>query len=53
MKEDIDIDCGPIIEGGVTVEEMGDRIFRVILETAYGRKTRSEMLGIGDNEFVS
>jgi altronate hydrolase len=52
MKEDMDIDCGPIIEGGARVEEMGDRVFRAILETASGRKTKSELLGIGDNEFV-
>ena len=43
MKEDMDIDCGPIMEGGVPVEEMGDRILRVILETASGRKTKSEI----------
>ncbi len=52
MKEDMDIDCGPIVHGGVTVEEMGERIFGSILETASGKKTKSEMLGIADNEFV-
>jgi altronate hydrolase len=52
MKEDMDIDCGPIAEGQATIEEMGTKIFSSILETASGRKTKSEILGIGDTEFV-
>jgi altronate hydrolase len=52
MEEDMDIDCGPIVEGEATVEEMGKKIFSSILETASGKKTKSEILGIGDNEFV-
>lgn len=52
MKEDMDINCGPITDGEITVEEMGERIFRFILEAASGKKTKSESLGIGDNEFV-
>jgi len=31
---------------------MGETIFRLILETASGEQTRSELLGFGDNEFV-
>ncbi|RLB31720.1 MAG: hypothetical protein DRG87_01665 [Deltaproteobacteria bacterium] len=52
MEGDMDIDCGPIVKGEATVEEMGKKIFSSILETASGRKTKSEILGIGDNEFV-
>jgi altronate hydrolase len=52
MREDVDIDCGPIAEGAATLEEMGKKIFSSMLETASGRKTKSELLGIGDNEFV-
>jgi altronate hydrolase len=52
MKEDMDIDCGPIVEGKVTVEEIGVKVFSSILDTASGKKTKSEILGIGDNEFV-
>jgi len=52
MKEDMDIDCGPIVEGAETVEAMGEKIFYSILEAASGRKTKSEILGIGENEFV-
>jgi altronate dehydratase len=32
--------------------EMGEIIFRQILEIASGKQTRSELLGFGDNEFV-
>jgi altronate hydrolase len=52
MKEDMDINCGLLIDGEVTMEEIGRRIFRLILETASGKKTKSEAYGIGDHEFV-
>jgi altronate hydrolase len=52
MEDDMDINCGETIDGIATVEEMGERIFRFILEVAAGKKTKSELNGIGDNEFV-
>ncbi len=52
MAEDMDVSCGPIVEGETTIEEMGERIFRLILETASGKKTKSELLGLGDDEFT-
>jgi altronate hydrolase len=52
MADDIDLDCGPVLEGAVTVEEMGQRIFEAILRHASGEPTKSELLGLGDNEFV-
>ena len=52
QQEDIDIDCGGIVEGLETVDEAGERIFRLILDTASGRKTKSELHGYGQNEFV-
>ena len=52
MSEDMDIDCGTVITGSETVEQLGERIFRLMLETASGRATLSETLGYGDNEFV-
>ena len=36
----------------VSIDEMGERIFRLMLETASGQKTKSEMHGYGQNEFV-
>jgi len=52
MKDDMDINCGTIVDRKSTVEELGEQIFRFVLETASGRKTKSESHGIGDNEFV-
>ncbi len=52
MSEDMDINCGAILEGEASIDEMGERIFHSILETASGKRTKSELLGHGDNEFV-
>jgi altronate hydrolase len=52
MSEDMDMNCGAIVDGESTIEEMGQAIFELILETASGRKTKSELLGFGDHEFV-
>ncbi|HSK41568.1 MAG TPA: altronate dehydratase family protein [Arenibaculum sp.] len=52
LEEDMDIDCGPVLTGEASLEEMGERIFRLMLDTASGRKSKSEDLGFGDNEFV-
>lgn len=52
MTDDMDINCGLILDGQTTVEESGEVIFQNILDTASGRKTKSEVLGFGDVEFV-
>ncbi len=52
QQEDIDLDCGGIVEGRETVDEAGERIFRLMLDTASGRATKSERHGYGQNEFV-
>jgi len=52
LSGDMDINCGTIAEGKTSVEEMGEFIFQEILETASGKKTKSERYGYGDNEFV-
>jgi len=52
QQDDIDIDCGGIVEGLETVDEAGERIFQLMLATASGRATRSELHGYGQNEFV-
>jgi altronate hydrolase len=52
QAEDIDLDCGAIVEGTDTVQACGERIFQLMLDTASGRKTKSELHGYGQNEFV-
>jgi altronate hydrolase len=51
MEEDMDINAGVILEG-TPLAEVGQQIFEEILAVASGKKTKSELLGIGDEEFV-
>ncbi|WP_348682737.1 UxaA family hydrolase [Acidovorax soli] len=52
LEEDMDINCGVVIDGECTVPELGQRIFEQILRHASGEETKSELLGLGDHEFV-
>jgi altronate hydrolase len=52
QEEDMDINCGEIVDGTASIQEMGERIFRLMLATASGEATKSERHGYGQNEFV-
>jgi altronate hydrolase len=52
QQDDIDINCGGIVQGDESVQEAGERIFALMLATASGSKTKSELHGYGQNEFV-
>ena len=52
LQDDMDINCGVVVDGEATVEQLGRQIFDEILRVASGRRTKSEELGLGDNEFV-
>ena len=52
QEEDIDLNCGEIVDGGATVAEVGERLFRLVLDTASGAKSKSEVHGYGQSEFV-
>ncbi|MEO8122067.1 MAG: UxaA family hydrolase, partial [Rhodoferax sp.] len=52
QEEDMDINCGEIIDGSCTIAEMGQRIFEKVLATASGAPSKSESHGYGQNEFV-
>lgn len=52
MEDDMDINAGTILDGTESVEEVGHRIFEKIVSVAGGEKTKSELAGMGDNEFV-
>jgi altronate hydrolase len=52
MTEDMDINCGDILEGESTIDQKGREIFEAMLRVASGEKTKSESLGIGNDEFV-
>jgi altronate hydrolase len=52
QEEDIDLNCGEIVDGTAGVAEIGERLFRLMLATASGQRTKSELHGYGQNEFV-
>ncbi len=52
QEEDIDLNCGEIVDGNATVDELGQRLFALMLETASGAKSKSEKHGYGQSEFV-
>ena len=52
MAEDMDINCGRILDGTASVEQVGRAIFSLIVDTASGKQTKSEELGFGDEEFA-
>jgi altronate hydrolase len=51
MVDDMDINAGEILNGQ-PVEHVGREIFEEILAVAGGKKTKSELHGIGEEEFV-
>jgi altronate hydrolase len=51
MSDDMDLNCGTIIDGNETVQAAGARIFNEILRVASGHPTRSEVHGFGEEEF--
>ncbi|RZJ01330.1 MAG: altronate dehydratase [Brevundimonas sp.] len=51
MDEDMDVDASPVLTG-TSLAEMGEVIFARMLAVASGEPSKSEALGIGDNEFV-
>ena len=52
QEEDMDINCGGIVDGVETVDQAGERIFQLMLATASGQASKSELHGYGQNEFV-
>jgi len=52
MQDDMDINCGKIIDGTAGVKELGEEIFKTMLDVASGTPSCSERFGFGDVEFV-
>ena len=52
MEDDMDVNCGQILDGSLSVQEAGRRIFELILATASGQPSKSERHGFGADEFV-
>ena len=52
LEEDMDINCGKILDGTSTIQEMGKQILEHTLRVASGERSKRELLGLGDHEFV-
>ena len=52
QEEDIDINCGEIIDGSCSTAAMGERIFAMMIQIASGQASKSELHGYGQSEFV-
>jgi altronate hydrolase len=50
MEGDMDINCGTVIDGEATLDQMGQAIFDRMLAVASGAPTKSEALGVGEEE---
>ena len=49
MPDTVDINCGAVVSGEATIDEMGERILDLVIETASGRHiTAAERLGQWD-----
>ncbi len=48
MEDNMDINAGTILDGGESLNNVGQRIYKTILETANGKKTKAEALGYRD-----
>jgi altronate hydrolase len=51
MLDDMDMDAGAILSQGRRVENVGEEMFARILAVASGERTKSEQMGLGDEEF--
>jgi altronate hydrolase len=52
QEEDMDLNCGTIVDGKESIQQVGQKLFELILETASGKKTKSEAFGYGEDEFA-
>ena len=52
MEDDMDVNCGTVLNGEETVQECGQRIFDLMLRVASGEQTKSEAFDFGAAEFA-
>ncbi len=50
QEPDMDVDAGKVL-AGVSLDELGEEIFEELLAVASGKQTKSELAGIGTEEF--
>ncbi|HET6183863.1 MAG TPA: altronate dehydratase family protein [Acetobacteraceae bacterium] len=52
MEDDMDVNCGTVLDGEESVQECGARIFDLMLRVASGERTKSEQFDFGAAEFA-
>ena len=52
MEDDMDVNCGTILDGDENVQQCGQRIFELMLRVASGERTKSEQFDFGAAEFA-
>jgi altronate hydrolase len=52
QSDDMDLNCGEVLEGTQSIDELGNQLFQLLLATASGQPSRSERHGYGQQEFV-
>jgi altronate hydrolase len=50
QEPDMDINCGRVLDG-ISLDQMGEEIFEEIIAVASGKPTKSELAGVGAEEF--
>jgi len=51
MTDDMDLDCGVVLEG-TSIAQMGRIILDEVVDVASGKATKSELAGLGEEEFA-
>ena len=46
-----DLDCGPVVTGEKTIDEMGEILYNLVLDCVSGKRTWTEQYGLY-NDFV-
>ena len=52
MEDDMDVNCGTVLDGDESVQACGQRIFELMLRVASGERTKSEGFDFGAAEFA-
>jgi altronate hydrolase len=52
QADDMDMNCGEVLEGRRSIAELGEALFGRLLAIASGERSRSEQHGYGQQEFV-
>ena len=52
QEDDMDINCGTVVDGKESIAAAGARFFELVLRTASGEKSKSEQWGYGEDEFA-